>query len=92
MLRPLPFSSRNVFSIATLPKHPMKFSRLIQPRNPLFWLMLSLNILSSFLLFIVQTRSLNTLTGLLVIGFAIGNTVLGLGLAWRLMHSAPEKD
>jgi len=62
----------------------MKFSRLFQPRNPLFWLMLAINALSLVLAFIAQTRALNSLGTVIVYGFALSNAVLGIGLAWRL--------
>lgn len=68
----------------------MKFSRLFQPRNPLFWIMMALNALSMALVWLVQNRPLNTLGLLLVGGFALANAVLGSWLAWRLIKSPPE--
>jgi hypothetical protein len=65
----------------------MKLSRLFQPRNPLFWMMLALHALSAMLMWIVHNRPLNTLGALLVAGFAIGNAVLGAWLAWRLVRT-----
>lgn len=70
----------------------MKFSRLLQPRNPLFWIMLALNGLSTALVWIAQNRPLNVWGTLLVGGFAIGNAVIGLWLAWRLMRNEPAAD
>lgn len=70
----------------------MKFSRLFQPRNPLFWLMLTVNALSFLLLFIAQTRPLNTFGAFLVGGFAVGNALLGIFLAWRLANTDERKD
>lgn len=67
----------------------MKLSRLFQPRKPAFWLMLVLNLLSSCLVWIVQTQSLSVLVQALVAVFAIGNSVLGLRLAWILLNT-PE--
>lgn len=69
-----------------------KLRRIYQPRNPLFWFMLSLNALSYGLSWIVQNRSLNTLGMLLVGSFALVNAVLGTWLIWRLMQTvgAPE--
>ena len=67
----------------------MKLGRLFQPRNPLFWIMLSLNALSMALAWLVQNRPLNTLGVLLVGGFALGNAVLGTWLAWRLVKGEP---
>ncbi|NMG02361.1 hypothetical protein [Azoarcus taiwanensis] len=64
----------------------LKLSRLIQPRNPLFWLMLVLNLLSSFLSWILHTRELATAPMLVVALFALSNAVLGIWLAIRLMR------
>jgi len=67
----------------------MKWSRLIQPRNPLFWLMLALNALSAALAWIVQHRPLNTPAMLLVGGFALSNALIGTWLMWRLLRDDP---
>jgi hypothetical protein len=67
----------------------MKWLRIYQPRNPLFWMMLALNALSYALAWIVQTRPLNTLGILLVGGFALANALLGVWLMWRLIQTAP---
>lgn len=64
----------------------MKISRLFQPRNPLFWLMLLLNGLSPLLAWIVRNRPLNGWGVAVVTTFAIGNAVIGIWLAWRLMR------
>jgi hypothetical protein len=71
----------------------MKLTRLFQPRNPLFWMMMALNALSAMLAWIVHNRPLNTFATLIVAGFAIGNAVLGTWLAWRLVRtdSVPNK-
>ena len=70
----------------------MKLLRIYQPRNPLFWFMVALNVLSYALAWIVQNRALNPLGMLLVGGFALINAVLGIWLMWRLMKTAsPEK-
>ena len=64
----------------------MKLSRLFQPRNPLFWLMLALNALSMALGWLVQNKPLNVF-GMLVVGvFGIANAVLGMWLAWQLVR------
>lgn len=70
----------------------MKLSRLFQPHNPLFWIMLVLNALSPALAWIVHNRPLNVWGALLVTGFAIGNAVLGTWLAWRLMRGGTGAD
>ena len=64
----------------------MKLSRLLQPRNPLFWVMLALNGLSMALAWLVHNRSLNTFGLLLVSGFVLVNAVLGTWLAWRMVR------
>jgi hypothetical protein len=65
----------------------MKAARLYQPRNPIFWLMLVLNVLSLVLGWIARTYSLDALGTVLVTAFAIGNALLGTYFAWRLVHS-----
>jgi hypothetical protein len=70
----------------------MKWLRIYQPRNPLFWLMLALNMLSYGLAWIVQNRALNTLGMLLVGGFALVNALLGMWLMWRLIQAAPASQ
>ena len=72
--------------------HPavLKITRLFQPRNPAFWLMLGLNLLSLLLAWVIENRRLNG-AGLLVVAvLAIGNAALGLWLAWRLMQPSPD--
>ncbi|MFY8042904.1 MAG: hypothetical protein ACOVOD_08245 [Rhodoferax sp.] len=71
----------------------IRLRRLIQPGKLAFWLMLALNGLSTALVWIVQTRSLTLVAGLVVASFAIGNMLLGLRLAWRLMQTPlPGED
>ena len=67
----------------------MKLSRLFQPRNPLFWMMVALNALSAALAWIVQNRSLNTMAMVIVAVFAICNAVIGTWLLWRLLRDEP---
>lgn len=63
----------------------MRLSRLIQPRNPLFWLLLALNLLSAVISHLLHTRDLPVpLRGGLG-AFALANLLLGLWLGWRLM-------
>ena len=70
----------------------MKLLRLYQPRNPLFWMMLALNVLSYALAWIVQNRALNTLGMLLVGSFALVNAALGMWLMWRLLKTEPTDN
>ena len=65
----------------------MKISRLYQPRNPNFWMLVVINLLSMFLSYVAQNYTLNTLASVIVIVFALLNTVLSMGLAWRLVKS-----
>jgi hypothetical protein len=65
----------------------MRLSRLFQPRNPLFWLMLALNGLSAALAWIISNRSLTGWGMAIVLGFTLANAVLGTYLAWRLVKS-----
>jgi hypothetical protein len=69
----------------------MKLLRIYQPRNPLFWFMLTLNILSYALAWIVHNRALSTLGMLVVGGFALFNAVIGMWLMWRLLQTAPPE-
>lgn len=70
----------------------MKLSRLFQPRNPLFWLVLALNALSAMLAWVVQHRPLGTVAMLLVVGFALSNAMLGTWLTWRLVRDDPSSN
>lgn len=64
----------------------MKLARLWQPRNPAFWLMLALNLLSTGLAWIARNIELSLPAAVMVVAFAIGNAVFGLILAWRLVR------
>jgi hypothetical protein len=64
-------------------------SRLYQPRNPLFWLMLTLNALSPALAWVVNNRPLNAWATVLLTCFALGNAVIGTFLLWRLLRQEP---
>jgi hypothetical protein len=65
----------------------MKILRLYQPRNPSFCIMVVLNMLSAVLGWLTHTQPLGALASVLITGFAVGNTVLGAWLAWRLVNS-----
>ena len=67
----------------------MKLSRLWQPRNPAFWLMVALNLLSTLLAWIARSFELAPAAALLVAGFAVANALLGLRLMWLLMRDDP---
>lgn len=65
----------------------MKLQRLFQPRNPLFWIFLVLNGLSTGLGWLTHTYALPGWLAVVVVVFAVGNAVLGMRIAWRLVHS-----
>jgi drug/metabolite transporter (DMT)-like permease len=65
----------------------MKISRLFQPRNPLFWMLVVLNLLSMALSYLAQNYTLSTLGTTIVFVFAVLNAILSAGLAWRLVKS-----
>jgi hypothetical protein len=67
----------------------MKLGRLWQPRNPAFWLMIAVNLLSTVLAWVVRNYSLGTLASLVIAAFAIGNVVIGLRLMWLLVRDEP---
>lgn len=69
----------------------MKISRLIQPRNPQFWLLIALNALSSAISFILRSYELPAALTLVLAGFAVANVVLGLRIALRLMADPPPR-
>ncbi|MDA8257378.1 MAG: hypothetical protein M0Z99_17415 [Betaproteobacteria bacterium] len=64
----------------------MKLARLWQPRNPAFWLMLALNLLSTALAWLARSYELTPLAALIVTGFAVANALIGLRLMWVLMR------
>jgi hypothetical protein len=64
----------------------MKLSRIFQPRNPLFWLMLAFSVLSSVCAWALRAMPLTTL-GLVLIGsVGLANALLSLVLTWRLIR------
>lgn len=65
----------------------MKLQRLFQPRNPLFWVFLALNAASTLLGWLTHTYALSGAAAVVVVVFAVGNAVLGMRIAWRLVHS-----
>lgn len=65
----------------------MKLSRLFQPKNPQFWLLVTLNLLSLALSHIAQNYNLNTLGLTLLIIVNVINVALSSYLAWRLVNS-----
>lgn len=68
----------------------LKLSRLVQPRNPQFWLLVVLNVLSSAISFILRTHEISTAATLVLAGFAVANVIFGIRIAFRLMADAPS--
>jgi hypothetical protein len=65
----------------------MKFSRLWQPGNPLFWQWLFFNVMSSVCGWAMRAYPLN-MAGLLLLAFvALLNVVFGLLAAWKLLQT-----
>jgi hypothetical protein len=67
----------------------IKISRLYQPRQPAFWVMLALNGLSTLLVWLIQNRPLSGFATAVVAIFALGNAAFGTWLAFHLMRSPP---
>ena len=80
----------------------MNVKRLYQPRNPLFWIMVALNLSSCFakgrhyvalnllsaaLGWLTHTHEMGVFFGLIIALFALGNAVLGAYLMWRLVNT-----
>ncbi|WP_407280084.1 hypothetical protein U5817_06440 [Aromatoleum evansii] len=71
----------------------MKLSRLYQPRNPAFWMMIALNVLSSVFAWILRSYPLSTPALVVLAGVALANALLGMWFAWRLVRDdAPAGD
>ncbi len=71
---------------------PIQWTRLFQPRHPLFWMIMVLNGLSALLSWIVQTKPLNNLGLGLALLFLIGNALVSMWLGWRLLRDTPPAD
>lgn len=73
----------------------MKLSRLYQPRNPQFWLLVLLNLLSTGISHILRSQDLPMLIALILAAFALANIVIGIRIALQLMReptdSSPKK-
>jgi len=67
----------------------VKFSRLFQPHNPKFWVVIVLNALSTALAWIARDLELSWQASTAVAVFALGNAVLGAVLALDLMKTPP---
>jgi len=70
----------------------MKLARLCQPRNPAFWMMLVLNLLSSLLAWLLRSYTLVPLVMTVVAGRALMNAWIGIRLALSLMREEPAAE
>src|SRR5690606_21931217 len=62
--------------------------RLIQPRNPLFWIVVVLQLLSMAFVAIRLDLEPAPLVAWVLRVLAVGNAVLGMAIAWRLLRGA----
>ncbi len=67
----------------------MKLSKIYRPRNPIFWLLIGFNLLSTALAWIARNYDLAPLPALAVAAAAVANAVIGLFLMLRLMREEP---
>lgn len=65
----------------------MRITRLFQPRNPKFWLLLALNGLSAVLTWLLHTVPLAWPVAVVLALFALGNALLGLVLLKALLQT-----
>jgi len=64
----------------------MRFARLFQFRNPMFWIFLLLNALSTVISYLLRTQEFPLPIVLMLAFFALGNMIYGLRIALRLMR------
>jgi uncharacterized integral membrane protein len=66
----------------------MRVARLFLPRNPLFWIFVLLNGLSTVISYLLNTQEFPLPIVLLLAGFALGNMIYGIRIALRLMRAS----
>ncbi len=64
----------------------MRIGRLFQFRNPLFWIFVILNGLSTVISYLLRTQEFPLPIVLALAGFALGNMIIGIRIAMRLMR------
>jgi uncharacterized integral membrane protein len=64
----------------------MRIGRLFQFRNPLFWIFVLLNGLSTAISYLLRTQEFPLPIVLLLAAFALGNMTYGIRIALRLMR------
>lgn len=69
----------------------MRLSKLYQPRNPRFWLLVVLNLLSTGISYILRSHDLPMLINVVLAAFALANLVIGIRIALQLMRESPEE-
>jgi len=67
----------------------MRIARLFQLRNPLFWIFVLLNGLSTLISYLLQTQNFPLPIVLMLALFALGNMIYGIRIALRLMREPP---
>jgi 4-hydroxybenzoate polyprenyltransferase len=67
----------------------MQWKRLWQPRNPMFWMMVGFNALSSLCTWAMQALPLNPLGLALLAVVALLNVGMGLLAGWALLRQPP---
>jgi uncharacterized integral membrane protein len=65
----------------------MRLSRLFQFHNPLFWVFVLLNVLSTAISYLLRTYELPLPVVLMLAAFAVGNMLYGIRIAVRLMRN-----
>lgn len=69
----------------------VEFSRLYQPRNPRFWLLIALNLFSTGISYILRSQDPPMLITLILAVFALANFVIGIRIALQLMRECPDE-
>jgi hypothetical protein len=69
----------------------VKLSRLFQARNPQFWLLVVLNLLSTGISYILRSQELPMVITLVLAAFALANFVIGIRIALLLMRDRPDE-
>ena len=64
----------------------MRLARLFQFRNPLFWIFVLLNGLSTVISYLLRTHDFSLPIVLVLACFALGNMIYGIRIALRLMR------
>lgn len=63
----------------------MKLSKIYQPRNPQFWILILLNVLSTAISYVLRTHDLAPAVVFVLAFFALVNMIVGIRIALQLM-------